>query len=98
MNKSIIAANINLASIDKSRLVKGKKGTYGDFVIHLSGKEPDQYGNEGFITQRPSKEEREAKQQMPILGNVKIVWEDADQPSPQPEPQKPTEDNDELPF
>ena len=94
MSKKIIGASINLSGIDKSRLIKGKKGTYGDFTIHLNS-EVDKYGNNGFITQQRSKEERDANQQMEIIGKVRILWEDNAQPEPD---SKNMEDSNELPF
>lgn len=64
--------SINLNKVDKSRLTKDKNG---NSWLNLSGfvnEIPDDYGNNGFITQSQSKEEREGGQKLPILGNFKL--------------------------
>lgn len=68
----IVAIKIDVTKIDKERLYKGAKGTYLDAVVFLED-EPDQYGNNGMITQQVSKEERQNGIKGSILGNVKIV-------------------------
>ena len=40
----------------------------------------DQYENNGFISQSQTKEEREAKEKTPILGNVKVFYTDSSSP------------------
>ena len=70
----ILKLKIDVTKIDKTRLFQGQKGTYLDATLFLED-EPDQYGNHGMITQDVSKEEREAGQKGPILGNGKIAWE-----------------------
>ena len=64
--------SINLNKVDKLRLSKDKNG---NSWLNLSGfvnEIPDQYGNNGFITQSQTKEEREGGQKLPILGNFKL--------------------------
>ena len=64
--------SINLNKVDKSRLTKDKNG---NSWLNLSGfvnEIPDKYGNNGFITQSQSKEEREGGEKLPILGNFKL--------------------------
>jgi hypothetical protein len=64
--------SINLNKVDKSRLTKDKNG---NSWLNLSGfvnEIPDDYGNNGFITQSQSKEERESGEKLPILGNFKL--------------------------
>jgi hypothetical protein len=64
--------SINFDKIDQSRLTKDKNG---NSWLNLSGfvnEIPDNYGNNGFITQSQSKEERESGQKLPILGNFKL--------------------------
>lgn len=64
--------SINLSKVDKSRLTKDKNGNIwfngGGFI----NEECDKYGNNGFITQSQTKEERESGQMFPILGNFKL--------------------------
>jgi hypothetical protein len=89
--KKTISVQINVNKIDKSRLYKGDKGTYLNGVIFLN-EEVDQYGNNGFICESVSKEEREAGTRGEILGNVKILS------GGEPQEQPPADDSDDLPF
>ena len=70
--RKTITVQIDVNKIDKKRLYKGKKGTYLNGVIFLN-EEPDEYGNNGFICESVSKEEREQGVKGEILGNVKIL-------------------------
>lgn len=72
MEKQLIALNLNLSLVDKARLFKGKKGQYLSAVLHLTPT-VDQYGNNGFIVESITKEERQAGQRGTILGNAKIL-------------------------
>ena len=79
---AILRAKIDVTKIDKARLFTGSRGTYADLTILLRD-EPDQYDNDGFISQDVSKEERLAGEKGPIVGNVKWIKRD-DQPSAPP--------------
>lgn len=70
MAKQIVSISINLDKITQSKLYKGKKGTYLNATLFLND-EVDQYGNNGFIVESTTKEEREAGVKGSILGNVK---------------------------
>lgn len=63
--------SINLDKLDKSKFIKGKKGNYlsGTFLVR---DEKDQYGNDGFIIEFETKEEREKKKSN-IIGNIKKI-------------------------
>ena len=70
-----ISIKLDVTKIDKSRLFKGEKGTYLDLTTFVELDEEDQYGNNGFISQSQTKEEREAKApHTPILGNAKVFY------------------------
>lgn len=71
MAKKILNIKIDVSKIDKSRLFVGEKGTYLDAVCFLSD-EKDSYGHNGMIVQQITKEERLAKVQGNILGNVSV--------------------------
>jgi len=71
-----INIKLDVNKIDKSRLFEGKKGKYLDLTTFVRIDEVDEYGQSGFITQSSTKEEREAKHKMPILGNVKVFYTD----------------------
>ncbi len=73
-----INVRIDVTKIDKSRLYKGAKGTYLDLTTFVDTVEQDQYENNGFISQSLTKEERDAGQKTPILGNVKVFYTDGD--------------------
>jgi hypothetical protein len=89
----IVAIKIDVTKIDKERLYKGAKGTYLDAVVFLED-EPDQYGNNGMITQQVSKEERQNGIKGSILGNVKIVG----QTDSIAQPTQAKGDTEDLPF
>ena len=74
---SIITASINLNEIDKTKIIKGKKGQYLPISISIND-EVDQFGNQGPVTISQSKEERDAKAPKKYLGNVKVVWTNGD--------------------
>ena len=89
----IYRGSINVEKIDKKRLYKGDKGTYLNFSVVVRD-EPDQFGNDGFVAEDISKEERESGQKGTILGNVrKVEKRQTEQPDPQPAQQ-----DDDLPF
>lgn len=71
-----ISVSIDVTKIDKARLHKGAKGTYLDLTTFVDLDQQDQYDNNGFVTQSPTKEERDSKTQLPILGNVKVFYKD----------------------
>ncbi len=73
-----ISIKIDVTKIDKSRLFKGEKGTYLDLTTFVELDEQDKFGNNGFIAQSQTKEEREAKVKPPeILGNCKVFYKGA---------------------
>jgi hypothetical protein len=76
MSKVRISAKIDVTKIDKSRLFKGKKGTYLDISASINLSEVDQYGNNGMVTQSVSSEEWAEGVRGPILGNNKVVYTD----------------------
>lgn len=66
-------ANINVTKIDKSALYEGKNGKYLSHVFFDNKDGPDQFGNDGFVTQDLGKERRMAGEKGPIIGNWKEV-------------------------
>ena len=97
-----ISVRIDVTKIDKSRLYKGAKGTYLDLTTFIDTEVADQYENHGFISQSVDKEEREAKVQTPILGNVKVFYTDGQQAPQQSAPQQQASQSDsfdeDIPF
>ena len=95
-----ISLKLDVTKIDKARLFKGEKGTYLDLTTFVDLDNVDQYGNSGFITQSPTKEERQQKLKMPILGNVTVFFSDK---AAAPEPSQPDSSqfdgfDDDIPF
>lgn len=92
---------LDVTKIDKARLHKGQKGTYLDLVLHENKGGTDQYGNDGFVTQGTTKEDRAAGVKMPIIGNWRRVGQ---KPQEQPQarrtaPPAPAEvPDDDVPF
>lgn len=80
---AILRAKIDVTKIDESALFKGDKGTYLDITILLKD-EPDQYGNDGMVTQDIGKDRRDAGERGAILGNVKWVKRDDAKPVAKP--------------
>lgn len=79
----IISASIDLAKIDKSKIVttdkNGQPFTNGAKYLNVQivlNDEVDQYGNDTAIRINQSKEEREKGEKPVYLGNGKTVWSD----------------------
>ena len=79
MAKQIVSFSINLDKVTQSKLYKGKKGNYLNATLFLND-EVDQYGNNGFIVEATTKEEREAGVKGVILGNVNKSAAKTDEP------------------
>jgi hypothetical protein len=73
-----IQVKLDVTKIDKTKLFQGKQGTYLDAVIFLKDT-PDQYGNNGMIVQSVSADERAQAIKGAILGNVKVMQQQAQQ-------------------
>tara|TARA_R110002020_G_scaffold2048_3_gene9412 strand:+ start:1921 stop:2238 length:318 start_codon:yes stop_codon:yes gene_type:complete len=98
-----VSLKIDVTKIDKARLYKGAKGTYLDATVFIDVDNPDQYGNNGMITQSVSKEERDAGAKGAILGNSKVFLKKGGNQAPNAAPQQeapasPTENEDDIPF
>ncbi len=65
----IISASIDLAKIDKSKIIIGKKGgKYYNITIHVND-DKNEWGQDCAITTEQTKEQREAKEKKVYLGN-----------------------------
>ena len=93
-----LSVRIDCTKIDKARLYAGAKGTYLDLTTFVDTEQQDQYENNGFISQSVDKQEREAKVQTPILGNVKVFFTDGAQSAPQSSPQNQAGIDEDIPF
>lgn len=72
---TIISCSIDLRKIDKSKIVVGEKGgKYYNFDIVVND-EKDKFGNDVSISDKQTKEQREAKEKKNYLGNGRVVWQ-----------------------
>jgi len=70
---AIISGSIELTAIDKSRLINGKNGkTYLNFTAMVQNS--SSYGNNVWVTQTISKEDRDNKVKPITLGNAAVKW------------------------
>jgi len=83
-----VSGRINVQQLIKEAMFKGAKGTYLDFKVFIEVDVQDQFGNNGMITQELSKEARDRGEKGPILGNVKVFWNDAGQQAVQQQQQQ----------
>jgi hypothetical protein len=70
---TILSASLNVAKIDKTKLIAGKTGQFLNVTITIND-EVDKFGNNASIFESQSKEEREAKTPKNYLGNGKVIW------------------------
>lgn len=95
----IVNISLNLDKIDKTKIIKGKKGKYLPLTFFIQDEE-DQFGNNVSCIQAQTEEERKAKAERNYLGNGKVVFSDGNQPQ---EPvaagvEEEEDDNSDLPF
>ncbi len=69
---NIVNASLDLTKIEKSKIIKGKKGSYINVTMFIND-ENDQYGNNASVIISQTKEEREAKTPRVYLGNGRTV-------------------------
>ena len=101
MRKIGISLNINLDKVDKTRIYEGKKGKYLNLTTFVNIDEQGEYGDNGFVTQSQTKEERANGLKLPIVGNNKLIYSTMDGAAlaAGSEPSKETPDaNDDIPF
>lgn len=106
--KQTIDISMDVSKIDKTALYESPKT--GKKYLNISvliREEKDQYGNDGFIVQKISKERKASGEKGPILGNAKIMDWDAPRPNMhgseksngyQSQPNTQDDDDSEIPF
>tara|TARA_B100001996_G_scaffold142578_1_gene108476 strand:+ start:2206 stop:2520 length:315 start_codon:yes stop_codon:yes gene_type:complete len=102
---TIITSSINVSKIPKEEIIDGKKGKYVPITITIND-EVDQFGQQGSVTLRQSKEQRENKEPKVYLGNLNVVWTNGQNVEPAPRDNvqsaqtahKPEPVADDLPF
>lgn len=78
---------IDVTKLDKARFFQGSKGTYCDLTAFIDLDNPNEYGDNGFITQSKKKEESKDIQ-LPIVGNSRVFWKDLAPTQQQQPPQE----------
>jgi hypothetical protein len=102
----MITIKLDVTKLEKNRFHHGKKGIYADLILI---EHPNDYGDDGFVAQAVSKEEREEGIKGPIVGNWRDTDKKAAPPAPvrqaPPEPQRPPPnpqgeliEDDDIPF
>lgn len=90
----IVNISLNLDKIEKSKIVKGKKGKYLPLTLFISDEE-DQFGNNVSCIQSQTEDERKNKSPRNYLGNGKVVFSDGQQAT---ETSDDEDEDDDLPF
>ena len=80
---TILNTSINLSKIPKEEIIDGKKGKYIPVTITIND-DIDQFGQQGSVTVRQSKEQRENKEAKVYLGNINVVWTNGQNVEPAP--------------
>ena len=95
----LMKLSIDVTKITKSRLYKGKKGTYLDLVVELKDQD-DQFGNNVAAWEGQTEEERKAKNDRNFLGNGKVIWDSEGKKEEAPAQEAPggNDEPDDLPF
>ena len=82
----VITFSIDLTKIDKTRIkdVIRKDGTTAKFLnlVMMTNEQADQYGNDGFIAESVTQDEKAQGKKGAILGNCKILGKPAPTPAP----------------
>lgn len=71
---AIATLKLDVSKLDKSKIYKGKKGSYYTFSIKIQ--DQSKFGNNIMIVDDTTKEERDAGVKGIILGNGSVVWTD----------------------
>ena len=101
----MISIKLDVTKLEKDRFHKGKKGIYTDLALI---EHPNDFGDDGFVVQSVSKEERDQGIKGPIVGNWRELKKKETPAStreappmpakPAPNPQRELIENDDLPF
>jgi len=95
-----VQLHLQLHRIDKSRLIQGQKGKYLDLVAFPNREGRNDRGEDGVAIQSVSKEEREAGQRGPIIGNFRLkqAGDSGQSKAPAEEEEPDLPEDEEVPF
>lgn len=72
---SLLSVSIDVASLPKEKFTKGKNGkVYYNFTMAIN--DDSKYGNNVYVYDSQTQEEREAKKPKHTLGNGRVFWTD----------------------
>lgn len=91
----LLSVSVDVSKIDKSKLIKGKKGSYANITISVND-EDDQFGNNVSLWEAQTEEQRKAKENRNFLGNGKIIW--SNDPTSASDKLQEEDGGDDLPF
>jgi hypothetical protein len=96
----MISLSIDVTLLDKARYKKitrknGKEAVFCDLILFET---PDSAYGDFMVKQSVTKEEREARIEMPILGNGKTIGTQAAKPKAKAQEPSPQAANDDVPF
>jgi len=91
---AMILISLDVTKLEKGRFFHGKKGIYADLALI---ERPDDFGNDGFVVQSVTKEERDAGDRGPIVGKWRTVSKNHGKPVTPKQPQ-PQAEEDDIPF
>lgn len=101
---NILTVKVDVRKLDKSRFFEGKadanghKPLYADLVL-MPRREVGKFGDTHIVKQSLSKEEREKKIEMPIIGNATERGNPPQQSAPKAAPKAaPQDDSPDVPF
>lgn len=102
----MITIKLDVTKLQKNRFIHGKKG--GIYVDLILIEHPNDFGDDGFVAQSVSKEERDQGIKGPIAGNWRetnkktvppVSVRQAPMPQrPPPNPQRELIEDDDIPF
>jgi len=72
---TLINASIRVDKLPKEKFVKGKDGAVY-YELTLSVNDETKFGNNVWVTESQTKEERDVKKPRITLGNGKVIWTD----------------------
>lgn len=72
---ALINLSLNLDNLDKSKIVKGKKGNYYNLTVRVND-EVSQFGDNVSVYDPQTAEQRQAKAPRNYVGNGKVTWTD----------------------
>lgn len=91
--------SLNLSKIDKTRITTSSKGEkFLNINSFIDTDNQDQYGNNGMIVHKVSKEEKQQGVRGGIIGNTKVFWKDEQSQPQQQIKQDDPQFDDGMPF